>query len=119
MRTASSVLFTCVFTCCVSAAEMEWVQVARDGKGFVLHKSQARFTPLGFNYDHDTQGRLIEDYWDREWTEVEKHFRQMKELGANVVRVHLQLGKFTDAADKPSAASLKQLERLLKLAEKE
>jgi hypothetical protein len=43
----------------------------------------------------------------------------MKELGANVVRVHLQLGKFMNAADKPSAASLKQLERLLKLAEKE
>ena len=26
----------------------------------------------------------------------------MKKLGANVVRIHLQLGKFMEAADKPN-----------------
>jgi hypothetical protein len=37
---------------------------------------------LGFNYDHDDKGRLIEDYWEDEWPTVEKHFGQAKQLGA-------------------------------------
>ena len=28
------------------------------------------FTPWGFNYDHDADGRLIEDYWHDEWAAV-------------------------------------------------
>src|SRR3954464_7874058 len=90
-----------------ASAGMERVKVSTDSKGFVLEKSRARFVPWGFNYDHDDRGRLIEDYWEAEWPVVEKHFRQMKALGANVVRVHLQLGKFMDAANKPSEKSLK------------
>ena len=43
----------------------------------------------------------------------------MKELGANVVRVHLQLGSFMDAADKPNEKSLDRLTKLTVLAEKE
>jgi Cellulase (glycosyl hydrolase family 5) len=42
----------------------------------------------------------------------------MKQLGANVVRVHLQLGKFMIAADRPNVRSLDRLGDLLKLAEK-
>jgi hypothetical protein len=38
-------------------------------------------------------------------------------LGANVVRIHLQVGKFMDAAEKPNKKSLAQLGRLVKLAE--
>src|ERR671933_550047 len=79
------------------ADEMPWVQVAKDKKGFVLDPSGRPFVPWGFNYDHDDKGRLIEDYWEGEWPTVEAHFGQMKGLGANVVRVHLQFGKFMDA----------------------
>jgi hypothetical protein len=100
-------------------AGLERVLVSTDKKGFVLAKSRGRFVPWGFNYDHDRKGRLIEDYWESEWPAVEKHFAQMRALGANVVRVHLQLGKFMDAADKPNDKALKRLDRLLKLAEKE
>src|ERR1700693_4079714 len=39
---------------------------------------------------HDANGRLIEDYWAQNWNEVEAHFRQMKMLGANVVRINSQ-----------------------------
>ncbi|HEV3259785.1 MAG TPA: hypothetical protein VG013_23155, partial [Gemmataceae bacterium] len=74
--------------------EMPWVQVSKDQEGFVLDPSGKKFIVWGLNYDHDDQGRLIEDYWDDEWPTVEAHFGQMKKLGANVVRVHLQLGKF-------------------------
>jgi hypothetical protein len=103
----------------VAAAEPkpEPVRVARDSAGFVHSPSGTKFTPWGFNYDHDAKGRLIEDYWLDEWDAVKAHFGQMKEFGANVVRVHLQFGKFMDAADKPNARSIDRLGDLLKLAE--
>jgi hypothetical protein len=101
------------------AGEMPWVVVSSDKKGFVLSPTSKTFVPWGFNYDHDDAGRLLEDYWDAEWAAVERHFAQMKKLGANVVRVHLQLGKFMDAADKPNANALDRLAKLLAVAEKE
>jgi hypothetical protein len=100
------------------AAELEWVRVSADRKGFVLDSSVRAFVPWGFNYDRDHEGRLIEDFWDEEWAKVEDAFGQMAKLGANVVRVHLQVGKFMDAADRPSARALERLDRLVKLAEK-
>jgi hypothetical protein len=103
----------------LASPKMERICVSADGKGFMLGKSRTSFVPWGFNYDHDDSGRLIEDYWESEWASIEKHFRQMKALGANVVRIHLQLGKFMDAPDRPSEKSLKMLDRLLALAEKE
>src|SRR5947209_20436291 len=78
------------------ADEMPWVAVSKDRKTFVFQPPGGKFTPWGFNYDHDETGRLIEDYWETEWPRVEAHFAQMKKLGANVVRVHLQLGRFMD-----------------------
>jgi hypothetical protein len=97
---------------------LPWVQVSRDHKGFVLDPSGRPFVPRGFNYDHDATGRLLEDYWETEWPTVETHFVQMKKLGANVVRVHLQLGKFLDGPDRPNAKALDRLGRLLRLAER-
>ena len=88
-------------------------------EGFTLDPSGKPFIPWGFNYDHDDRGRLIEDYWDDEWPTVEAHFGQMKKLGANVVRIHLQLGKFMDAPDKANEKALARLGKLLALAEKE
>lgn len=38
-------------------------------------------------------------------------------LGANCVRIHLQLGKFMDAPNRPNAAALDRLAKLVKLAE--
>jgi hypothetical protein len=94
------------------------VQVSRDKKAFVLEPSGRPFVPWGFNYDHDTQGRLLEDYWETEWPMVESHFAQMKKLGANVVRIHLQLGKFLDGPARPNPRALDRLSRLLGLAER-
>jgi glutamate racemase len=72
---------------------------------------------MGFNYDHDADGRLLEDYWHAEWDRVENDFRDMQSLGANVVRIHLQFGKFMKSATEANAEELKQLQRLLMLAE--
>jgi hypothetical protein len=101
-----------------TAGNMEWVRVSDDKRGFVLEKSGSAFVLWGFNYDHDEDGRLIEDYWDAEWPKVEEDFREMKQLGANVVRIHLQTAKFMEAAERPNEANLKQYARLLDLAER-
>lgn len=110
-----------VLVCTVQAGKMKAVRVSSDGGRFVLDGSDPGapgFTPWGFNYDHDEQGRLLEDYWDAEWPKVEDDFREMKELGANVVRIHLQTGKFMPEPDKANDAALGQLTRLLRLAER-
>src|SRR5205814_95095 len=85
---------------------------------FVREPSGRRFVPRGFNYDHDDRGRLIEDYWATEWPKVEQDFREMASLGANLVRVHLQLGRFMKDRDRPDEANLVRLSRLIDLAER-
>lgn len=100
-----------------TSSKLERIRVSDDGRGFTLADSGRPFVPWGFNYDHDESGRLIEDYWHSEWPKVEADFREMRDLGANVVRVHLQLGKFLEAADRPNERSLARLGDLLKLAE--
>ena len=91
-----------------TASELEWIEVAAADGSFVLQTSGRKFIPWGFNYDHqEDSGRLIEDYWDKEWATVEEDFREMKQLGANVVRVHLQFGAFMEAADRPNKHSLR------------
>jgi len=102
----------------LGAAELETIRVAADGKSFALEPSGKPFVAWGFNYDHDETGRLIEDYWHDEWPKVEADFQEMKDLGANVVRIHLQFGRFMETADKPNEKSLQQLAKLVALAEK-
>lgn len=99
-------------------AGLELICVSNDGKDFVRSESGERFFAWGFNYDHDDSGRLIEDYWCEEWSTVEEDFKEIKALGANVVRIHPQLAKFMQSAKEPDEAALKQLVRLVGLAEK-
>src|SRR5262245_21814382 len=81
---------------CVAAhgAIRGFSRVAADGRHFETAGSGERFVPWGFNYDHDARGRLLEEYWNAAWSAVEGDFREMKELGANTVRIHLQVSKF-------------------------
>jgi putative heme-binding domain-containing protein len=94
-----------------------WIQVAQDRQGFVMSASGAPFVPWGVNYDHDAQGRLIEDYWEDEWSRIEGDFEEIRGLNANAVRIHLQLARFMESESQPNRASLRQLERLVQLAE--
>jgi hypothetical protein len=100
----------------VSGADMEFVRVSKDNRSFVLEKSGKPFSPWGFNYDHDENGRLLEDYWEKEWQKIEEDFREMKDLGANVVRIHLQVAKFMSTPDQPTSSSLRRLKDLLELS---
>jgi hypothetical protein len=92
-------------------------RIAIEGQQFITTATRQSFHPWGSNYDRDHRMRLIEDYWQTEWPTVVKHFRDMKALGANLVRIHLQFNRFMEAPDRPNAQSLAQLERLLDLAQ--
>ena len=96
--------------------EMPWVRVADDKRGFVLSDSAKPFVPWGFNYDHDETGRLLEDYWEKEWPKVEEDFQEMKQLGANVVRIHLQTARFMIGPETANEANLERLGLLVALA---
>jgi hypothetical protein len=98
-------------------AKLDWVRVSDDKSHFVRAGDGQRVVLWGFNYDRDDAGRLIEDYWADEWATVVEDFREMKALGGNVVRVHLQLGRFMETADRPNAANLDRLAKLVRLAE--
>ncbi|MFW6059626.1 MAG: cellulase family glycosylhydrolase [Phycisphaeraceae bacterium] len=100
-----------------SSHALELIRVSDDGAHFVGAETDERIVMWGFNYDHDTSGRLIEDYWHDEWNTLVKDFNEMKALGANVVRVHLQLPQFMDTAEQPNEANLARLEKLVQLAE--
>jgi hypothetical protein len=115
---AAILLWTGPLSSPVRGDDMPWIQLSKDKTAFVRGHAAKKFVPWGFNYDHDDRGRLLEDYWDDEWPGVEKAFRDMRELGANVVRVHLQFGRFMDGPDKPNTNALDQLAKLLMLAER-
>lgn len=99
------------------AKSLEPLIVSQDQTGFVGRKTGTAFSPRGFNYDRDYKMRLLEEYWDQEWPTVREDFKEMKALGANVVRVHLQFGKFMVGPDKPNAAALRRFKQLLQVAE--
>src|SRR5207237_8196224 len=119
-RTIQMCVFSLLFCfigggCARGPAAMPLVQVK--GDRFVLSGSGRAFTAWGQNYGHPDL--LLEDFWADHWAEVERDFREMKRLGVNVVRVHLQVGKFMEAPDRMNPLALRQLRRLLALADRE
>ena len=99
-------------------SEMPWVRVADDQRGFIFSDGATPFVPWGFNYDHDENGRLLEDYWENEWPKVESDFQEMQLLGANVVRIHLQVAQFMTGPETTNHTSLERLGKLVALAER-
>ncbi|MEO9931009.1 cellulase family glycosylhydrolase [Rhodopirellula bahusiensis] len=96
---------------------LQRVRVSSDGHSFVKSDSEEPFVIWGVNYDHDESGRLLDEYWIDEWDKVAKDFDEIKQLGANCVRIHLQVGLWMETPEKASVAQVNQLKRLLKLAE--
>lgn len=97
---------------------MDLIRLSPDGRRLVRSSSGAEFHPWGFNYDHDASDRLLETYWKNEWDAVVGDFAEMKQLGANCVRVHLQVSRFMKSARETNPESLDQLARLVTLAER-
>ncbi len=117
-RVCSLFIFGVLLFCStVCGQQMEHIQVSADGKHFVSSESKNRFTVWGVNYDHDSTGRLLDEYWIEDWETVVEDFHEIKALGANCVRIHLQLGKFMEAPDTVVPESIAQLKKLVALAE--
>lgn len=113
-----SMLLTIALAACPAAADepLPWVQVSEDGKHFVRDDGSP-FVVWGVNYDHDREGRLLDEYWESDWEDVAQDFKEIKQLGANCVRIHLQVGKFLDGPRQPHRPAIQRLKRLVKLAE--
>lgn len=118
-RAAAAILFVGAVSVAASTEEagLELIRPSADGSHFVRFPSGRKFVGWGVNYDHDDAGRLLEDYWHDEWPTVTEDFAEIKDLGANVVRVHLQVAAFLDGPQEPNAPALAQLARLVELAE--
>ena len=106
-----------LIACATCLPALERIIVAPAKTHFITAESGQTFSPWGFNYDHDSDGRLLEDYWHAEWSTVVEDFREMKQLGANVVRIHLQVSRFMDSPTAPNVRELKRLAQLLEVAE--
>lgn len=102
-----------------SASQLESIILSDDGTSFVSKQSKKPFRPWGFNYV-GTFGKIIEEEWSRpeSWQKLDADFADMRQLGANVVRVHLQLGTYMATANEVRPEELKRLRKLLDLAEK-
>lgn len=104
----------------LAASALEPIRLNKDGSGFAFAGSEQPFRVWGVNYDHDSaapHSRLLEEYWIEEWDTVCQDFEEIRSLGANTVRVHLQFGRFMKSPSEPDPAALQQLHRLLALAE--
>jgi len=100
-----------------TSAPLPFIKLSPDRATFIRASASEKITPWGLNYDRDHKLRLLEDYWDKEWPTVESDFREMKLLDANVVRIHLQFGKFMNLPTEPNAENLDRLRKLVLLAE--
>lgn len=98
--------------------QLQRIKVSEEEETFVKAGTGEVFHPWGFNYDHNSEGELLEAYWDSRWSDVVGDFKEMKALGANVVRVHLQYGRFMNGPDDPSKEALKRLGKMIDLAER-
>lgn len=94
--------------------DLDRIVVSPDSRGFIAGTSHRTFRPWGMNYGNS--GRLIEDFWERDWQTVVDDFGEMKALGANVVRVHLQYNRFMSSAETPNQKALTKLRKLIRLA---
>jgi hypothetical protein len=117
LRICPATILVIWFSSNLGADPGDFIRVSDDGTHFVRTEAGARFVVWGVNYDHDGPGQLLDEYWIDEWQRVVEDFREIKDLGANCVRIHLQLGKFMDGPATPNKAALQQLSKLVRLAE--
>jgi Zn-dependent protease with chaperone function len=96
---------------------LAWIRTSADKTHFVCDGTDHSFVPWGFNYDHDDAGRFLEYYWADDWAKVTNDFREMKILGANVVRVSPQLCCLMKSPEQPDETNLARLGMLVRLAE--
>src|ERR1044071_9232821 len=121
MRLKIGFVVTLLFYACatvphVADSSLGRIIVSPDARGFVSARTHQPFHPWGMNYGN--KGRLMEDFWDRDWQILADDFSELRALGANVVRVHLQYGKIMSSPATANTNEMAQLRRLTQLAER-
>lgn len=115
----AATLAACAWTCCAAADEdspsLPKVRISDDGHHLVLAGSRKTFVPWGFNYLGEF-GSLVKDSWEEDWSGLEQDFREMRKLGGNVVRIHLQFGTYMKGPEEFDQPQLDRLKRLLDLS---
>ncbi|MEO6820026.1 MAG: cellulase family glycosylhydrolase [Ginsengibacter sp.] len=73
------------------------------------------FIPWGVNYTNTNELRLMDDNWNDPvtWEIIKQDFREMKALGVNVIRIHLQYNRFMVNATTPNQQALSRLKDLI------
>ena len=72
------IAFTVTSGAIYGAEPLERIVVSEDGKHFVGEQSGEPFVVWGVNYDHDQDGRLLDEYWDANWDHVVADFAARK-----------------------------------------
>lgn len=91
--------------------------VSVNGKGFIDAAGHP-FIPWGVNYTNTNELRLIDDNWydEKNWEIIKQDFREMKALGLNLIRIHLQYNRFMTDAETPDQRALARLAELIEFA---
>ena len=108
--------FALLFSC-QTKSEIDRIILDNKGSSFISENTGTEIRIKGVNYDRDWKHRLIEDYWHDEWQTVVEDFQEMKELGINAVRIHLQVNKFVPQANQLDLKEINKLKDLIALAE--
>jgi len=95
-------------------------KVSISGQTFVDASGQT-IIPWGFNYTNPEEVGLIDDNWydSGVWQTIQEDFVEMKDLSANIVRIHLQYNKFMVDLNTPNEASLDRLLDLVLYAQEQ
>lgn len=73
------------------------------------------FKVWGFNWGR--QDVMLETLWDTDWNSVAEDFEEMKNYGANTVRLPLQYQAFMKDPNTPDKHALEKLKQLVRVAE--
>lgn len=86
----------------------------------LVDENNTRFRVWGFNYGAGDPG-LTEKLWTSaaRWSELKQDFKDMKDLGANSVRLHLQAHEFLIDPNKIAPQKIEGLKRTVAIAQEQ
>lgn len=82
---------------------------------FIHKETKEIFVPYGVNYDHDKDFKLIEQFWT-DTKKISKAFSEIKSMGFNIVRIHVQQFILQKGKDEFDDKELSNLDVLIKIA---
>jgi hypothetical protein len=100
----------------VASSDLQLIEAAPDGRGFIERDSKRPYVPFGTNY-YDPHTGWAPKLWKKfDAEKVRQHFQIMRELGVNCARLFLTAGSFQPQADSIEEAALEKLDALVKIA---